>query len=180
MATALDAPVTLDGTHTVLTPEYVEFNFVLAGLMSRFLALLVDTVLSVIITYLLFILVLVFSLLLSAGTAAVGGASAGSSLFGLGVAAQFVIWFLIDWGYMVLLETVWSGQTIGKKMLGLRVIQDTGVRVGVYQSLLRNLVRPLDKLPIFYPAAARRSARGHHRGARAAPQDPRPARAPRR
>lgn len=150
MATALDAPVTLDGTHTVLTPEYVEFNFVLAGLMSRFLALLVDTVLSILITYLLFILVLIFSLLLSAGTAAVGGAGAGSSLFGLGMAAQFVIWFLIDWGYMVLLETVWSGQTVGKKMLGLRVIQDTGVRVGVYQSLLRNLVRPLDKLPIFY------------------------------
>jgi uncharacterized RDD family membrane protein YckC len=150
MATALDAPVTLDGKHTVLTPEYVEFNFVLAGLMSRFLALLIDTVLSVVITYALFIVVFVLSLLLSAGTAAVGGSGAGSSLLGLGMAAQFVIWFLIDWGYMVLLETVWSGQTVGKKMLGLRVIQDTGVRVGVYPSLLRNLVRPLDKLPIFY------------------------------
>ena len=150
MATALDAPVTLDGKHTVLTPEYVEFNFVLAGLMSRFLALLIDTVLSVVITYALFILVFVLSLLLSAGTAAVGGSGAGSSLLGVGMAAQFVIWFLIDWGYMVLLETVSSGQTVGKKMLGLRVIQDTGVRVGVYPSLLRNLVRPLDKLPIFY------------------------------
>jgi uncharacterized RDD family membrane protein YckC len=150
MATALDAPLTLDGTHTVLTPEYVEFNFVLAGLMSRFLALLVDTVLSLVITYALFLLVLLISLLVSAGSAAVGGAAVGEQLFGLGVAAQFVIWFLIDWGYMVLLETVWSGQTVGKKMLGLRVIQDTGVRVGVYQSLLRNLVRPLDKLPIFY------------------------------
>jgi uncharacterized RDD family membrane protein YckC len=150
MSTAIPAPVRLDGTHTVLTPEYVEFNFVLAGLMSRFLALLVDTVLSLIITYVLFIVVLIVSLLLSAGGAAVGGAGVGESLFGLGVAAQFVIWFLIDWGYMVLLETVWSGQTVGKKMMGLRVIQDTGVRVGVYQSLLRNLVRPLDKLPVFY------------------------------
>ncbi|MDP1828203.1 MAG: RDD family protein [Archangium sp.] len=150
MSTAIDAPVRLDGTHTVLTPEYVEFNFVLAGLMSRFLALLVDTVLSLIITYVLFIVVLLISLLVSAGGAAVGGAGVGESLFGLGVAAQFVIWFLIDWGYMVLLETAWSGQTVGKKMMGLRVIQDTGVRVGVYQSLLRNLVRPLDKLPIFY------------------------------
>lgn len=150
MATAADAPLSLDGTHTVLTPEYVEFNFVLAGLMSRFLALLIDTVLSLIITYALFILVLIFSLLLSAGGAAVGGKNLGEQLFGLGVAAQFVIWFLIDWGYMVLLETVWSGQTVGKKMLGLRVIQDTGVRVGVYQSLLRNLVRPLDKLPVLY------------------------------
>ncbi|MDP2276230.1 MAG: RDD family protein [Archangium sp.] len=150
MATALDAPVRLDGTHTVLTPEYVEFNFVLAGLMSRFLALLVDTILSLIITYALFIVVMLFSLLLSAGGAAVGGAGVGEQLLGVGVAAQFVIWFLIDWGYMVLLETVWSGQTVGKKMMGLRVIQDTGVRVGVYQSLLRNLVRPLDKLPILY------------------------------
>lgn len=147
MSTALDAPTTLDGTHTVLTPEYVEFNFVLAGLMSRFLALLVDTVLSLLITFALFILVLVVSALLSLGGTAVGGAAFGEQLFGVGIAAQFVVWFLVDWGYMVLLETVWSGQTVGKKMLGLRVIQDTGVRVGVYQSLLRNLVRPLDRLP---------------------------------
>ena len=150
MATALDAPVKLDGTHNVLTPEFVEFNFVLAGLMSRFLALLVDTVLSLIITYALFLAVLLVSVLLSAGGAAVGGSGVGEQIFGLGIAAQYVIWFLIDWGYMVLLETVWSGQTVGKKMMGLRVIQDTGVRVGVYQSLLRNLVRPLDKLPILY------------------------------
>lgn len=145
MATTLEAPVTLDGTHQVLTPEYVEFNFVLAGLMSRFLALLVDTVLSLLLTFVLFIMVQLLSLFLSAGAS-----EGGEQLFGLGIAAQFVIWFLIDWGYMVLLETTWSGQTVGKKLMGLRVIQDTGVRVGVYQSLLRNLVRPLDKLPFFY------------------------------
>lgn len=150
MATALDAPLRLDGTHTVLTPEYVEFNFVLAGLMSRFLALLIDTVLSLIITYAMFIVVLLLSALLSIGGSAVAGAGVGQQLFGVGIAAQFVIWFLVDWGYMVLLETAWSGQTVGKKVMGLRVIQDTGVRVGVYQSLLRNLVRPLDKLPVFY------------------------------
>lgn len=150
MATVADAPTRLDGTHTVLTPEYVEFNFVLAGLMSRFLALLIDTVLSLVITWLLFMAVMIISLLVSAGGAAVGGEGTGKALFGAGVAAQFVIWFLVDWGYMVLLETVWSGQTVGKRAMGLRVIQDTGVRVGVYQSLLRNLVRPVDKLPIFY------------------------------
>ena len=150
MATALDTPVRLDGIHTVLTPEYVEFNFVLAGLMSRFLALIVDTVLSLIITVALSILVFLFSLLLSLGGAAVGGKGLGDQLFGLGFSSAFVIWFLIDWGYMVLLEVAWNGQTVGKKMMGLRVIQDTGVRVGVYQSLLRNLVRPLDKLPILY------------------------------
>lgn len=150
MATALDPPLKLDGTHTVLTPEFVEFNFVLAGLMSRFLALLIDTMVSLFLTGVLMVLVLLLSLLLSAGGAAIGGANVGEQLFGLGIAAQFVIWFLVDWGYMVLLEVVWNGQTIGKRAMGLRVIQDTGVRVGVYQSLLRNLVRPLDKLPVFY------------------------------
>ena len=150
MATALDAPLRLDGTHTVLTPEYVEFNFVLAGLMSRFLALLIDTVLSLLITSALFIVVMLLSTLLSVSTAAAGVTGVGKTLFGLGIAAQFVIWFLVDWGYMVVLETAWSGQTVGKKIMGLRVLQDTGVRVGVYQSLLRNLVRPLDKMPVFY------------------------------
>lgn len=150
MATALDPPVRLDGTHTVLTPEYVEFNFVLAGLLSRFLALLFDTLVSLLLTGALMLLVVLGATALSAAGAAVGGARLGEQLFGVGFAAQFVVWFLVDWGYMVLLESAWSGQTVGKRVMGLRVIQDTGVRVGVYQSLLRNLVRPLDKLPVFY------------------------------
>lgn len=150
MATAIDAPVSLDGTHRVLTPEYVEFNFVLAGLMSRFLALLIDTVLSILITSVVMIAVVLISSLLAVGGSALGGSEIGQQLFGVGISAQFVVWFLVDWGYMVLLETLWSGQTVGKRVMGLRVIQDSGVRVGVYQSLLRNLVRPLDKLPLFY------------------------------
>ncbi|MFO0593839.1 MAG: RDD family protein [Myxococcaceae bacterium] len=135
----------LDGSWKVLTPEYVEFEFVLAGLMSRFLALLIDTVVSMLLTMLLFFLVFVFSMIASALLSGVS-----RNLFELGMAAQFVIWFLVDWGYMVLLESVWSGQTIGKRVMGLRVIQETGVRVGALQSLLRNLVRPVDKLPVFY------------------------------
>ncbi|MFT3707192.1 MAG: RDD family protein [Archangium sp.] len=145
MSTAVEAPIRLDGTHTVLTPEYVEFNFVLAGLMSRFLALIIDTIVTVLLFYVLGLVVMlltaIFGLLLS---------PIAGSVFGMGSAAQIVIWFLLDWGYMILLETVWSGQTIGKRVMGLRVIQDTGVRIGPLQSLLRNLVRPLDKLPVFY------------------------------
>jgi uncharacterized RDD family membrane protein YckC len=142
MASAVEAPVNLDGTHTVLTPEYVEFNFVLAGLMSRFLALLIDTVVSFVLTIVIF---LALGLL-----TALAGLGLGTTATELGMAAQFVVWFVVDWGYMVLLESVWSGQTIGKRVMGLRVIQDTGVRVGPLQALLRNLVRPVDKLPVFY------------------------------
>jgi hypothetical protein len=71
-------------------------------------------------------------------------------LQGFGQAMGFVVWFLVDWGYMIVLEAAWSGQTLGKKAMGLRVIQETGVRVSVHQSLLRNLARPVDRLPLFY------------------------------
>jgi uncharacterized RDD family membrane protein YckC len=124
----------LDGTHTVLTPEYVEFNFVLAGLMSRFLAWLLDSCISIGVAA---VLVMVLSV-------------AEVFVQGFGSAVAFVVWFLIDWGYMIAFETLWSGQTIGKRVMGLRVIQETGVRVSAHQSLLRNLVRPVDRLPLFY------------------------------
>ncbi len=124
----------LDGTHVVLTPEYVEFDFVLAGLYSRFLAWLLDTLLTT-------VGALVAIMILSTVVAVLPGFAS---------ALSFVLWFLIDWGYAILFETVWSGQTVGKRALGLRVVQETGVRIGFYHSALRNLVRPLDRLPLFY------------------------------
>jgi uncharacterized RDD family membrane protein YckC len=128
------AGLELDGTHTVLTPEYVEFNFVLAGLMSRFLAWLLDTLVSGLLTAALLLGVSLAELVVG----------------GLGSALSFVAWFAVDWGYMIVLETAWSGQTVGKRALGLRVLQESGVRVGFHQSLLRNLARPVDRLPLFY------------------------------
>ena len=121
----------LDGTHTVLTPEYVEFKFVLAGAMSRFLALLIDTLLSLVLAV---VIIAIFSQALGA----------------LATPMIFVSWFLIDWGYMIALESLWSGQTVGKRVMGLRVIQESGVRVGLVHSVLRNLLRPLDRAPAFY------------------------------
>ncbi|MBX5482217.1 MAG: RDD family protein [Myxococcaceae bacterium] len=125
---------TLDGSHTVLTPEYVEFDFVLAGLYSRFLAWLIDGVIVVAISAAVITLIGVASI----------------ALPGFGSALIFIVYFLIDWGYAIFLETIWSGQTIGKRAMGLRVIQESGVRIGIYQAALRNLIRPFDRLPLFY------------------------------
>lgn len=125
---------TLDGHHAVLTPEYVQFNFVLAGLYSRFLAWLLDG-----------LIVLVASMLLMVGISLVMVAFPGFAS-----ALAIVVYFLVDWGYAITLETAWSGQTIGKRALGLRVIQESGVRIGFYQAVLRNLARPFDRLPFLY------------------------------
>ncbi len=124
----------LDGNHTVLTPEYVEFRFTLAGIYSRFLAWLLD------------------SLIVMVGTSAVLlGLSLGMAFFpGFASALSFVIYFLVDWGYGICLETIWSGQTVGKRVMSLRVIQESGVRIGFYHAALRNLARPVDRLPLLY------------------------------
>jgi uncharacterized RDD family membrane protein YckC len=121
----------LDGHHSVLTPEYVEFDFVLAGMLSRMIAWLIDS-----------FIVLALVVLLGFGIN-IGGAVAP----GFAAAVFVVAYFLVDWGYFILLEAIWSGQTLGKKAMGLRVIQETGVRIGVLHAVLRNLARPVDRLP---------------------------------
>jgi uncharacterized RDD family membrane protein YckC len=124
----------LDAQHAVLTPEYVEFDFVLAGLFSRFLAWLFDAVLA-----LVFAAFILFGLSLAL-----------IAFPGFGSALGFVVWFLVDWGYAILFESIWSGQTVGKRIFGLRVLQESGVRIGFWHAAMRNLARPVDRLPLFY------------------------------
>ncbi|WP_223635250.1 RDD family protein [Corallococcus sp. EGB] len=124
----------LDGTHTVLTPEYVEFRFTLAGVYARFLAWLLDAL----------IVGLATSVVLMA-------LQLGMSAFpGFASALSIVVYFLVDWGYAITLETAWAGQTVGKRVMSLRVIQESGVRIGFYHAALRNLARVVDRLPVLY------------------------------
>ena len=81
---------------------------------------------------------------------ALGGLAMNVISPAIGVALVFILYFLVDWGYAIFLEGLWSGQTVGKRLFGLRVIQESGVRVSWLQALLRNLARPVDRLPMFY------------------------------
>ena len=129
---------TLEATYSVLTPEYVEFEFTAAGLYSRFLAWVLDTLVTAALAFCLMVAISLLSVL------------SGSLSMGLG----FIVWFAVDWGYALVLEWLWSGQTVGKRALGLRVIQTNGVRAGFVAIALRNLVRPVDRLPAFYLVGA--------------------------
>ncbi len=124
----------LEGTHSVLTPEYVEFDFVLAGLFSRFLAWCIDTLVT-----------------LAGACALMIALSLAMIAFpGFASALGIVVWFALDWGYAIFFEWRWNGQTVGKKAMGLRVIQESGVRIGFLHAVLRNLARPVDRLPLLY------------------------------
>ncbi|MCA3016426.1 MAG: RDD family protein [Myxococcaceae bacterium] len=94
--------------------------------------------------------VLSAGLVLSGALLLLGGLAMKFIAPGIGFALIFILYFLVDWGYAIVLEGLWGGQTVGKRIFGLRVIQESGVRIGWVQALLRNLARPVDRLPVFY------------------------------
>ena len=61
-----------------------------------------------------------------------------------------MIFFAVVWGYFVLFETIWHGQSPGKRWTGLRVIQDGGYPIGFSHAAIRNIVRIVDFLPSLY------------------------------
>lgn len=124
----------LTATHVIRTPELVDFEFELAGLYSRFLAWLID---GLIVAALLGAAVFGLSFL-----AILSGGLAGFLIF--------VAVFVINWGYFTFCEWRMAGRTPGKKALSLRVMQTSGVRIGLAQAALRNLLRVFDHLPLLY------------------------------
>lgn len=123
------------------TPELVAIEMPLAGIGSRFIALLVD--------YLIWLAGLaVLALFFSFVLPGMGAFSRVSAQWA--VAARIFLFFLLNWGYFTLFEAFWNGRTPGKRIAGIRVIQRSGRAIGLFESLARNLVRYIDQFPIFY------------------------------
>ncbi|TAE54773.1 MAG: RDD family protein [Nostocales cyanobacterium] len=123
------------------TPESVELEFTLAGIGSRALGLLIDYhVLGLTIALFIFVWVTISSQIIDLGLDTFG------SSFALWMTAiAFVILFCIYTGYFVFFETLWQGQTPGKRFAKIRVIRDDGRPVGLQQASLRALLRPIDE-----------------------------------
>ncbi|MCA1064153.1 RDD family protein [Rossellomorea sp. AcN35-11] len=127
----------------IRTPEYVSLKFQPAGLGSRAAAFLIDqgllTVLNILIFVLMFYITVendrIFSML-----------EIDSTLWGIALVAVF----LLNWGYFFALEYFWGGKTVGKRLLGIRVMQENGHSVTLLSCFIRNLVRIIDMLPVSY------------------------------
>ena len=61
-----------------------------------------------------------------------------------------LLYFAISTAYGIVLEWRWRGQTLGKRLAGVRVIDAQGLRLQFQQIALRNLLRVVDVLPVFY------------------------------
>ena len=128
-------------TLDIQTPENVAFGYQVAGIGSRFLATLVDTLLIL----LLQIVVIMVLLLVLSGFDLLGQTMAAWVFAVLGI-----VGFMFFWGYYIFFEMLWNGQTPGKRWVGLRVIRADGTPITLSESFIRNLTRLIDFLPAAY------------------------------
>ncbi|MDR0389046.1 MAG: RDD family protein [Spirochaetaceae bacterium] len=120
-----------DTSFSVLTPEGIEFVLYPAGLLIRLTAYGLDSVIQ----FFLFLAVELGVSILARIT---------------GVWLMLLILFLTSWFYHVFCELMFRGQSVGKRILGLRVVQSDGSPVGPGSSLLRNLLRFADTFMFLY------------------------------
>ena len=113
----------------------------LAGIGSRFIALLVDYLIWCAGLFVLFLLALLL-----------GPALNSFNRLSAQWAEALVIFiiFLFNWGYFTLFEAFWNGRTPGKRIAKIRVIQRSGRPIGLLESMARTLVRYVDQIPVFY------------------------------
>lgn len=123
----------------VHTPENVAFDYQVAGVGSRFIAALADS-----------ILLTVAILALFCALGALASVTYRAGLSNVVIAVGVLAIFGLTWGYYIFFELVWNGQTPGKRWVGLRVIRADGTPITVVDSLIRNLVRVIDFMPLYY------------------------------
>jgi uncharacterized RDD family membrane protein YckC len=123
------------------TPELVDIEMPLAGIGSRFIGALIDTLIAVVAGLLLIaaFMIIVPALHLFNNVSA----NWATGIFFLAV-------FLLQWGYFSLFEAFWNGRTPGKWVAKIRVIHQSGRGITFIESLGRNLVRIIDWIPSFY------------------------------
>ncbi|HTV92122.1 MAG TPA: RDD family protein [Verrucomicrobiae bacterium] len=141
----------MDRTLEVRTPESIAFSYELAGVGSRFLALAVDFTIQVVTVLLILWAVSAISVHSGALSILRGPDRVVHNLIIAFITAAL---FLIFFGYFIAFETMWNGQTPGKKLLGLRVVRDGGYPVDFMASLIRNLIRIGETALGFYAASA--------------------------
>ncbi|MBS1151645.1 MAG: hypothetical protein H6Q89_3343 [Myxococcaceae bacterium] len=132
----------MDPRLEVATPERVSVSLPIAGVGSRSIAHLIDLGLlfaGLLVLYFLASLVIPDML------------DAFEGLSGVERAVGGLIGFAAIWGYWTGMELAWRGQTVGKRLMRIRVVKSDGSPIGVFESAVRNLVRIVDFLPTCYP-----------------------------
>jgi uncharacterized RDD family membrane protein YckC len=128
----------LDTTLELETPEHIAFRYQLAGPARRAAAYFVDLLIR---GAILFVAALII---------AFTSTSATQSLRGFETGAMLLLFFALEWGYFVAFDLLNDGASPGKRAFQLRVVHQDGRPISLADSVLRNLLRAADLLPMFY------------------------------
>ncbi len=131
--------IMFDDRLTIETPEHIDLDYEVAGLGSRAIAALIDHI--------------IIGLVLALGTIILTAVT--DELFGgldsdVGAALFGIVLYLMMCVYYTFFETIWNGQTPGKRLVGLRVVRVGGRPIGFGGSAIRNIIRLADFLPLLY------------------------------
>ena len=144
----------LDTTMRVTTPENIAFNYQVVGPFRRVFAYGLDLLIAVggyAVFIVLIYLLLTFVLIPVAGS--IGGTGLIEAVVGVLQGFISIGFFIVYWFYGAYFETNWNGQTLGKRIMKMRVISTDGSAIDGVQAILRNFFRFLDSMP-FAPWAA--------------------------
>jgi uncharacterized RDD family membrane protein YckC len=123
------------------TPELVSIEVGIAGIGSRFIAIVIDYLIwAAVFTVLILLAAIILPALRFLGDV--------SANWAIGI--FFIVVFLLQWGYFALFEALANGRTPGKRVAKIHVIHRSGRAISFVESLARNLVRFVDYLPSFY------------------------------
>lgn len=128
-------------TLTIRTPEGISFSFGLAGPVTRFLARTIDFFIEVVAVMALGYLITALNMF-----PLIFGVNLGEWLYALLLLAYFVVPII----HSIIFEWFMRGQTLGKRVLRLRVMDADGLRLQFSQVAIRNLLRFVDSLAPFY------------------------------
>ena len=129
----------------IRTPEGVSFTLPIASPATRAFAWMLDG-------FVIFGIMKAVSAALGAlATATIVIPIIGDAVLDFASAVQILMGFLVSVFYGIFLEWVWRGQTVGKRVMRLQVVDERGLTLGFRQIVLRNLFRIVDILPtLFY------------------------------
>jgi uncharacterized RDD family membrane protein YckC len=130
---------------SIETPELVAIQMPIAGIGSRFIALLVD--------YLIWIPgILIVGRIFAFFLPSLNAFNKLSEQWAFAIYVFLI--FLFNWGYFTLFEAFWNGRTPGKRVARIRVMQRSGRPIGLFESMARNFIRYVDQIPFFYAVGA--------------------------
>lgn len=120
-------------TITIITPSNIEVEYKLAGVGSRIAAFIIDFLIQNIAYVLVVFIVMSINFQLQRTQITLQLSTA------MGIIIALL--FIINFGYFIVCELVMNGQTIGKRIFGLRVIRDNGQPIEFTQALIRGIIR---------------------------------------